>query len=68
MIEREKYGITPLSASGKEKYISGAADFGAAARSWLSYPTFSNSATMLDSPVLHFHGKKKIKSRQNIFL
>ena len=31
MIERKKYGITPLSASGKEKYISGAADFGAAA-------------------------------------
>ena len=28
----KKYGITPLSASGKEKYISGAADFGAAAR------------------------------------
>ena len=32
MTERKKYGITPLSASGKEKYISGAADFGAAAR------------------------------------
>ena len=32
MIERKKYGITLLSASGKEKYISGAADFGAAAR------------------------------------
>ena len=32
MIERKKYGITPLSASGKEKYISGAADLGAAAR------------------------------------
>ena len=28
----KKYGITPLSASGKEKYISDAADFGAAAR------------------------------------
>ena len=27
-----KYGITPLSASGMEKYVSGAADFGAAAR------------------------------------
>ena len=26
MIERKKYGITPLSALGKEKYISGAAD------------------------------------------
>ena len=25
----KKYGITPLSASGNEKYISGAADFGA---------------------------------------
>ena len=24
----KKYGITPLSASEKEKYISGAADFG----------------------------------------
>ena len=36
MIERKKYRITPLSASGKEKYISGAADFGTAARSWLS--------------------------------
>ena len=24
MIERKKYGILPLSASGKEKYISGA--------------------------------------------
>ena len=32
MTERKKYGITPLSASGKEKYISGAADFGATAR------------------------------------
>ena len=32
MIEREIYGITALSASVKEKYISGAADFGAAAR------------------------------------
>ena len=32
MTERKKYGITPLSASGKEKYISGAADFGAEAR------------------------------------
>ena len=31
-----KDGITPLSASGKENYISGAADFGAA-RSRLSY-------------------------------
>ena len=25
MLERKKYGITFLSASGKEKYISGAA-------------------------------------------
>ena len=32
MTERKKYGITPLSVSGKEKYISGAADFDAAAR------------------------------------
>ena len=32
MIERKKNGITSLSASGKEKYISGAAVFGAAAR------------------------------------
>ena len=32
MTERKKYGITPYSASGKEKYISGAADFSAAAR------------------------------------
>ena len=28
----KKYGITPLSALGKEKHFSGAADFGAAAR------------------------------------
>ena len=28
MTERKKYGITALSASGKEKYISTAADFG----------------------------------------
>ena len=28
----QKYGITPHSASGKEKYISGTTDFGAAAR------------------------------------
>ena len=32
MIERKKYGIAPLSASGKEKYFSGAAAFGAEAR------------------------------------
>ena len=32
MTERKKYGIIPLCASGKEIYISGAADFGAAAR------------------------------------
>ena len=32
MIERKKYGITPLCESGKGKFISGAADFGAAAR------------------------------------
>ena len=30
MIERKNYGITHLSASGKEKYISGVAYFGAA--------------------------------------
>ena len=40
----KKNGIIPLCASRREKYISGAADFGAAAplgaaRSWLSYPT-----------------------------
>ena len=28
----KKYGITPLCALGKEKYISGAADFSAVAR------------------------------------
>ena len=33
MIERKKYGITALSALGKEKCISGAADFVAAASS-----------------------------------
>ena len=38
----KKFGITPLSASGNEKYISGAADFGAA-RSWLSYPTLQSA-------------------------
>ena len=32
MIERKKYGTAPLSASGKEKYISGAADFATAVR------------------------------------
>ena len=32
MIERKKYGITPLCESGKGKFISGAADFGAVAR------------------------------------
>ena len=32
MIERNNHGITPLCASGKEKYISGAADFSAAAQ------------------------------------
>ena len=32
MIERKKYGITPLSASEKKKYNSSAADFDAAAR------------------------------------
>ena len=41
----KKNGIIPLCASRREKYISGAAIFGAAAppgaaRSWLSYPTF----------------------------
>ena len=29
MIEQNKYGYTPPCASRKEKYISGAADFGA---------------------------------------
>ena len=32
MIERKNHGITPLCESGKGKFISGAADFGAAAR------------------------------------
>ena len=32
MIERKNYGITPICASGKEKYTSGAADLGAAVR------------------------------------
>ena len=32
MIERKNYGITPLCESGKGKFISGAEDFGAAAR------------------------------------
>ena len=32
MIERKKNGITDLCESGKGKYISGAADFGAAAQ------------------------------------
>ena len=31
----KKYGITPLCEPGKEKYISGAADFGAVA--WRSH-------------------------------
>ena len=31
MIERKIHGNTPLCASGKEKYISGAANFGAPA-------------------------------------
>ena len=39
MIEQTKYGITPLSASGKEKYISDVADFGAAARRGHSFHT-----------------------------
>ena len=29
---KKNYGITPLCVSGKEKYMSSAADFGAAAR------------------------------------
>ena len=32
MIERNNYGITHLCESGKGKFISGAADFGAAAQ------------------------------------
>ena len=43
----KKYGITALSASGKEKYISGAADFVKAAQSWLSYPTESPERTCI---------------------
>ena len=38
----KKYGITPLSALGKEKYISGAADFGAAARPGHCFHTRTN--------------------------
>ena len=42
----KKFGVIPLCASRREKYIFGAAIFGAAAppgaaRSWLSYPTLS---------------------------
>ena len=32
MIERNNYGLTPLCESGKEKFISGTADFGTAAQ------------------------------------
>ena len=32
MIERNNYGLAPLCESGKEKFISGAADFGTAAQ------------------------------------
>ena len=35
----KKKKITALSASGKEKYTSGTADLGAAARYLLSFPT-----------------------------
>ena len=43
MTERKKYGITPLSASRKERYISGAADcFGAAARHGHGFHTQPN--------------------------
>ena len=38
----KKYGITPLSALGKEKYISGAADLGAAARHGHGFHTQPN--------------------------
>ena len=31
----KKYGITPLSALAKEKYISGVADFSAAGWPWI---------------------------------
>ena len=42
MTERKKYAFTPLSASGKEKYISGSADFGAAARHGHGFHTQPN--------------------------
>ena len=46
MIERKKYGIIPLCASGKEKYISGAADFGAAARPSHGFHTRPNNSLL----------------------
>ena len=43
MTERKKkYGITPLSALRKEKFTSGAADFGAAARHGHGFHTHPN--------------------------
>ena len=44
----KKNGIIPLCVSRREKYVSGAAIFGAAAppdaaRAWLSYPTIKNN-------------------------
>ena len=46
MIERKKYEITPLSALGKEKYISGAADFGGAVQHGHGFHTRPFSALM----------------------
>ena len=49
----KKFGIIPLCASRREKYISGAAIFGAAAPpgaapSWLSYPTIYLTSNMMN--------------------
>ena len=42
MTERKKYGITHLCESGKGKFISGAAYFGAAARRGHGFHTRPN--------------------------
>ena len=43
MIERKNMELHLFFCLMKEKNIPGAADFGAAARSWLSYPTINNN-------------------------
>ena len=43
MVEPKNYGIKPLCESGKGKIISGAADFGAAARHGLGFHTRPDS-------------------------